>query len=134
MLYPLNFDALYIWTLCFNMIEIMGHSGLRLYYPTVLTGAFLRPFNCELVIEDHDLHHRFGWRDSCNYGKQTLFWDTLFGTTRQRIETNYENVDWSRRALRYASPATWHSLGPVLATYSTESSVEGTGSFLAFWC
>lgn len=96
MLYPLNFDALYMWTLCFNMIEIMGHSGLRIYYPTVLTGAFLRPFGCELVIEDHDLHHRFGWRDSFNYGKQTKLWDALFGTCGDRIETNDDNIDWSK--------------------------------------
>lgn len=38
-------------------------------------------FDMELVIEDHDLHYRNGWRRSHNYGKQTRLWDRLFGTT-----------------------------------------------------
>ena len=96
MLFPLNFDALYIWSVYFATVEMTGHSGLRIYYPMPLTGLFLRLFKCELVLEDHDLHHRFGWRDSSNYGKQCLFWDTLFGTSGQRMETHDANVDWSR--------------------------------------
>lgn len=96
MLFPLSFDALCMWSLYFGITEYMGHAGLRVYYPTVLTGAFLRPFECELVLEDHDLHHRFGWRDSFNYGKQTKLWDALFGTCGDRIETNDDNIDWSK--------------------------------------
>ncbi|KAJ3497350.1 hypothetical protein NLG97_g1975 [Lecanicillium saksenae] len=52
-------------------------------------------FNMELVIEDHDLHHRTGWKKSHNYGKQTRFWDTIFNTKTDRIESNEENVDYS---------------------------------------
>ena len=36
MMYPINFDALYIWSMYFVSIEIMGHAGLRMYYPAVL--------------------------------------------------------------------------------------------------
>ena len=88
-------DTLYIWSVYFGTIEIMGHAGLRMYYPTALTGPFMRPIHCEGVVEDHDLHHRFGWRDSCNYGKQCMFWDAMFGTMGKRLETYDANVDWS---------------------------------------
>ncbi|WFD00022.1 hypothetical protein MYAM1_002768 [Malassezia yamatoensis] len=97
MAYPIGFDAFYIWTLYFNSIEIMGHSGVRAYYPGVLTSILLRPFGTEIVVEDHDLHHRFGWRDSHNYGKQSMLWDTLFGTASDRFETHAENIDWDSR-------------------------------------
>ena len=43
-------------------------------------------FNLELIIEDHDLHHRRGYRTSGNYGKQSLIWDNLFGTVLPREE------------------------------------------------
>lgn len=61
------------------------------------TSTLLRPFGCEIVIEDHDLHHRHGWRESYNYGKQSLLWDTLFGTNGDRLETRAENIDWDTR-------------------------------------
>jgi sterol desaturase/sphingolipid hydroxylase (fatty acid hydroxylase superfamily) len=51
--------------------------------------------DCELVVEDHDLHHRQGWRTSCNYGKQTRLWDRIFGTCGKRIEAKEENVDYA---------------------------------------
>ncbi|WFC97205.1 hypothetical protein MBRA1_003871 [Malassezia brasiliensis] len=97
MAYPIHFDALYIWAMYFLTIEIMGHAGIRLYYPGVLTSSLLRPFGCEIVIEDHDLHHRHGWRESYNYGKQSLLWDKLFGTNGDRLETRAENIDWDHR-------------------------------------
>lgn len=34
--YPIGFDALYIWAMYFLTIEIMGHAGIRAYYPGVL--------------------------------------------------------------------------------------------------
>ncbi|WFD31083.1 hypothetical protein MSPP1_002115, partial [Malassezia sp. CBS 17886] len=49
----------------------------------------------ELVVEDHDLHHRFGWKHSENYGKQTRLWDKWFGTHGERLETRDDRVDWS---------------------------------------
>ncbi|KAI3614771.1 hypothetical protein CBS9595_004042 [Malassezia furfur] len=97
MFYPIHFDALYIWAMYFLTIEIMGHSGIRMYYPAVLTSSILRPFGCEIVIEDHDLHHRHGWRESYNYGKQSLLWDALFGTNGDRFETRVDNIDWDHR-------------------------------------
>ncbi|WFD35797.1 hypothetical protein MCUN1_002662 [Malassezia cuniculi] len=95
LLYPVSFDTFAIWLIIYLSIEIMGHSGLRMYYPTLLTSPFLRPFKLELCIEDHDLHHRMGWRSSYNYCKQSLLWDTLFGTSIPRIETKYDNVDFN---------------------------------------
>ncbi|PKI82930.1 hypothetical protein MVES1_003771 [Malassezia vespertilionis] len=95
LMYPLGFDALYMWSLYFNSVEIMGHAGIRAYMPAILTSPLLRPFGLELVLEDHDLHHRFGWRDSYNYGKQSMFWDNIFGTMGERVETAEANVDYS---------------------------------------
>jgi sterol desaturase/sphingolipid hydroxylase (fatty acid hydroxylase superfamily) len=90
---PMTF---YDWWVCQAFIlfaEIMGHSGLRAYAVTPGLASFVLGFvGCELVVEDHDLHHRQGYRKSGNYGKQTKLWDTLFGTVMPRIES--ENVDF----------------------------------------
>lgn len=95
MLYPLNHDTYLMWSLYLIAMEASGHSGLRAYVPGVMASPFLRPFGLEMVLEDHDLHHRHGWRDSFNYGKQTLLWDGLFGTKGERIEGHNGNLDWN---------------------------------------
>lgn len=91
---PLGF---YDWFICHQYIaftEAGGHSGLRLYIEAASPFApILKYFNLELVIEDHDLHHRKGWKKSHNYGKQSRVWDTIFGTCHERIELRDENVD-----------------------------------------
>ncbi|WFD30143.1 hypothetical protein MSPP1_001160 [Malassezia sp. CBS 17886] len=91
--FPIPFDAFMIWITIHISIQIHGHSGLRLYFPTILTSIFLRPFGLEIATEDHDLHHRHGWRDSYNYGKQSRFWDHWFGTTGERLECTPTNLD-----------------------------------------
>jgi sterol desaturase/sphingolipid hydroxylase (fatty acid hydroxylase superfamily) len=55
---------------------------------------FLYLLGAELSLEDHDLHHREGWRKSGNYGKQTRLWDRIFGTCVNRVEAKWENVDF----------------------------------------
>ncbi|EED22806.1 conserved hypothetical protein [Talaromyces stipitatus ATCC 10500] len=56
-------------------------------------------YDCaEIVIEDHDLHHRKGWRKSHNYGKQTRLWDRIFGTCHERIESIDSNIDYVNTA------------------------------------
>lgn len=92
---PLGF---YEWWVCHQYVtftEVLGHSGLRVFAtpPSTLTWA-LRLVDAELSIEDHDLHHRTGWRSSHNYGKQTRLWDRVFGTCHERVECRGENVDW----------------------------------------
>ncbi|PKI82902.1 hypothetical protein MVES1_003768 [Malassezia vespertilionis] len=96
LMYPIGYDAMYIWSVYFIATEILGHSGMRAYYPGPLTSTILRPIDCEIAVEDHDLHHRFGWRESYNYGKQSRFWDAMFGTTGERVETHAGNIDYSR--------------------------------------
>ncbi|SCV73332.1 BQ2448_7258 [Microbotryum intermedium] len=73
-------------TFCYTIyVEMMGHSGVRCYWPhPVLSG--LKFFDMELAVEDHDLHHRYG-KSGRNYGKQTRVWDKIFGTVGERIET-----------------------------------------------
>lgn len=66
-------------------VEVIGHSGIRNAFQLPIAGPILRPIGCELLIEDHDHHHRFG-KSGRNYGKQTRFWDVLFGTTTDRNE------------------------------------------------
>ncbi|KAM5368094.1 hypothetical protein ACJZ2D_009698 [Fusarium nematophilum] len=94
---PLGF---YEWWICHQYIaftEVLGHTGLRIYGgPPSTLSWLLRLFNVELLIEDHDLHHRKGYRKSHNYGKQTRLWDRLFGTCHERIEMSRQNVDWDR--------------------------------------
>ncbi|WFD01824.1 hypothetical protein MOBT1_000504 [Malassezia obtusa] len=91
--FPLDFDALTVWVILHISIQLHGHSGLRLHYGTILTGPFLTPLGLDIVTEDHDLHHRHGWKDSYNYGKQSAFWDTLFGTVGDRVEGVEKNLD-----------------------------------------
>lgn len=93
----LNF---YEWWMCFEYVtysEIFGHSGLRVYgtVPSPIT-PLLQRLDMELLLEDHDLHHRRGWKKSFNYGKQTRVWDRIFGTCTDRIEAKAENVDFSQ--------------------------------------
>ncbi|RAL13119.1 sterol desaturase family protein [Aspergillus homomorphus CBS 101889] len=95
--FPMGF---YEWWICHQYVmfsELAGHSGLRVWTTPPSTLSWLLTLTgTELVIEDHDLHHRKGWKKSANYGKQTRVWDRLFGTCRERIECREENVDWDR--------------------------------------
>ena len=92
---PMGF---YEWWICHQYVmfaEVAGHSGLRLYaVPPNTLSWLLRLFNSELIIEDHDLHHRKGYKVSANYGKQTRLWDRIFGTCRDRIECEEGKMDW----------------------------------------
>lgn len=95
---PLDF---FQWWVCFEYVtftEIAGHSGLRVQseVPSPVTWL-LKLCDAELVGEDHDLHHRQGWKKSFNYGKQTRVWDRLFGSSRERMETKATNLDPSTR-------------------------------------
>lgn len=93
---PMGFYETWIAYEYVIFIELFGHSGLRVRGSPALSAApLLKYLNMELVIEDHDLHHRTGWKKSHNYGKQTRFWDTIFNTKTERIESKEENVDYS---------------------------------------
>ncbi|KAL4890962.1 hypothetical protein BDV59DRAFT_183458 [Aspergillus ambiguus] len=96
--FPMSF---YEWYICYQYVvfsEIIGHSGLRVHGSAPSTiNWLLELFDAELVIEDHDLHHRYGWRKSHNYGKQTRLWDRIFGTCRERIEGQKDNIDYENR-------------------------------------
>ena len=93
--FPMGF---YDWWICqsFTLFaEAFGHSGIRAMMTLPgLAGPFLKAIDCELVLEDHDLHHRQGWRKSGNYGKATRLWDRMFGTCLGRIEADWDNVDF----------------------------------------
>ncbi|TVY38335.1 Fatty acid hydroxylase [Lachnellula subtilissima] len=92
---PMGF---YEWWVCQQYViytELAGHSGLRLYStPPSPLHWLLRMWGLDLVIEDHDLHHRRGWKKSGNYGKQTRVWDRLFGTAGERIESTEDKIDY----------------------------------------
>lgn len=96
---PMGF---YEWWICVKYVsyaELAGHCGVRIdgQAPSTL-GFLLHYFRSEISIEDHDLHHRNGWRKSYNYGKQTRLWDRVFGTYHERIESAPENIDYSNPA------------------------------------
>jgi len=90
------------WWVCHQYIafaEVFGHSGIRLHMTVPSTLSWLlQILDADIVIEDHDLHHRKGWRKSHNYGKQTRLWDRIFGTCHDRIESTEGNVDYSNIA------------------------------------
>ncbi|GJN67744.1 fatty acid hydroxylase superfamily protein [Purpureocillium lilacinum] len=96
---PLGF---YEWWVCHQYIaytEVWGHSGIRVHLsPPSTLNWLLSMFDAEIVIEDHDLHHRKGWRKSHNYGKQTRLWDRIFGTCCDRIESTNANIDYVNEA------------------------------------
>jgi len=95
---PMGF---YEWWVCHQYVvwsELYGHCGVRVWStaPT-LAAPFLRIWDAEIRTEDHDLHHRKGWKDSFNYGKQTMLWDKAFGTYHTEVyEQRRELIDWSR--------------------------------------
>ncbi|KAJ6171768.1 hypothetical protein N7470_000835 [Penicillium chermesinum] len=93
--FPMGF---YEWWICQQYVvftEVLGHSGLRMLATAVNPWTSLwRMLDMELVIEDHDLHHRKGWKNSHNYGKQTRVWDRLFKTWIPRVEGYPENIDY----------------------------------------
>lgn len=90
----------YEWWACFQYVtfsEIMGHSGLRVH--TVVPSPvswLLEMLDMELALEDHDLHHRKGWKKSFNYGKQTRVFDRIFGSVLPRQEVVREQLDHSQ--------------------------------------
>ncbi|TWU75428.1 hypothetical protein ED733_003927 [Metarhizium rileyi] len=92
---PLGFHE---WWICHQYVvysEVWGHSGVRANFSPPSTFIWILDiFNMDLVGEDHDLHHRKGWRKSFNYGKQTRVWDRIFGTCSTRIESVSANVDY----------------------------------------
>ncbi|OQE12722.1 hypothetical protein PENFLA_c064G06542 [Penicillium flavigenum] len=97
--FPLGFYELWICQQYVVFTEVLGHSGLRMLATAVNPWTWLlRLCDMELVIEDHDLHHRKGWRNSHNYGKQTRVWDRLFNTSIPRVEGYRDNIDYVNTA------------------------------------
>lgn len=96
--FPMGFYEVWVCLQYVVFAELLGHSGLRMHVtPPSPVSQLLIAANCELVTEDHDLHHRTGWKHSHNYGKQTRLWDRIFGTCIDRIESSHENVDFDTR-------------------------------------
>lgn len=63
--FPMGFYDIWVCLEFLLFAEAFGHSGVRIHIVPPGTSAwFLEFFNCELVTEDHDLHHRKGWRQS----------------------------------------------------------------------
>ncbi|KAL8290350.1 hypothetical protein RQP46_002608 [Phenoliferia psychrophenolica] len=67
-------------------VEVLGHTGIRAHWGPPITGPVLALFGLDATIEDHDLHHRYG-KSGRNFGKQSILWDHIFGTTTPREET-----------------------------------------------
>ncbi|CAO1623681.1 unnamed protein product [Parajaminaea phylloscopi] len=93
---PLRLDFASWWmAITYTLfIEAGGHSGARAYFSNPTAYFPLKQLGMELCLEDHDLHHRRGWKKASNYGKQTRLWDTIFGTKGERIEGHADNLDW----------------------------------------
>ncbi|SCV70450.1 BQ2448_1844 [Microbotryum intermedium] len=85
LLVPMDFHELFVLSIYTSYVELLGHTGIRAEWELPITGFPLKFIGCNLLIEDHDTHHRFG-KSGRNYGKQSRFWDVSFGTTTDRIE------------------------------------------------
>lgn len=97
--FPMGFYEWWVCQLYIVFTEILGHSGLRIEVTAVNPWTWLwRLLGTELMLEDHDLHHRKGWKSSYNYGKQTRVWDRLFGTCYTRLEGHKDNIDYENPA------------------------------------
>lgn len=62
-----DFSTWYMCNLYSLWTETYGHSVIRLYWQAPASGPFLRPIGAELIHEDHDLHHRKGWKSESYY-------------------------------------------------------------------
>lgn len=94
--FPMGFYETWICHQYLLFTESLGHSGLRVYAAGPSTLSMLwRYLGVEGIIEDHDLHHRTGWKKSHSYGKHQGLWDVLFGTNSHRLECKEENIDWN---------------------------------------
>ncbi|KAK4049227.1 hypothetical protein OIO90_005516 [Microbotryomycetes sp. JL221] len=85
LLVPMSFSEMWLTLQVTIYVEMLGHSGVRAYWAHPTLNSVLALFDAELIVEDHDLHHRYG-KSGRNYGKQTRIWDRIFGTTGERIE------------------------------------------------
>lgn len=96
---PMGFYEFWVCELNVLWIELGAHSGIRIdaAAPTPFFWL-LKWFDIENTIEDHDLHHRAGWKQSYTYGKQSRLWDRICGTSRGRIESVPDNIDYSNLA------------------------------------
>lgn len=94
--HPLDFFQWWIAMRYIDYTEALAHSGIRANASAPSTFFWLlQLLEVDFGIEDHDLHHREGWRHSFNYGKQTRLWDYVFGTSRARVESVRGNTDFS---------------------------------------
>jgi len=94
--FPMGFYEFWFCQSYVVFTELVGHSGARiLSRPPSTNTPFLWMIDAELLIEDHDMHHRKGYRKSSNYGKQTKIWDMIFGTVGPREETLPSNFDFN---------------------------------------
>ena len=60
---PFGFYEFWVCQQYVVFTELWGHSGIRLHLtPPNTFSWFLQKLDAEIVIEDHDLHHRKGWR------------------------------------------------------------------------
>lgn len=107
---PMGFYEWWICTVYITFTEMFGHSGLRVYAssPSPFTWL-LRYLDAELIIEDHDLHHRDGWMKSYNYGKHTRLWDRIFGTCYDRVECLESNIDYGNKVILPLVSMPFHS-------------------------
>lgn len=78
-----------------TVVEVFGHAGVRMYFTAPQAfPTLLQKMDCDITLEDHELHHRNGHRGLAgNYGKQTRIWDRVFGTVQSRVEGPNENID-----------------------------------------
>ncbi|KAJ0414374.1 hypothetical protein BJY00DRAFT_295241 [Aspergillus carlsbadensis] len=92
---PMGFYEAWICELNVVWFELAAHCGVRMHAAAPNPFIWLlQRFDVECTIEDHDLHHRAGWKRSYNYGKQSRLWDRVFGTSRGRIESVPGNIDY----------------------------------------
>jgi len=91
--YKVDFGTWWFSSLYTLFNESASHSGVRVLWRAPVSGWPLSFFGMDQCTEDHELHHRIGWRKSFNYGKQTRIWDAIFGTKGDRIETKEECLD-----------------------------------------
>ncbi|CAF3462531.1 unnamed protein product [Rotaria sp. Silwood1] len=102
---PLTAHEFWIAQCILIYTEAGGHSGIRAYFPHVILYEVLLPFDMELCIEDHDIHHRYG-KSGMNYANcvSPYIFAPSGGCVNVLLDVNNRGtIDHNCTALNYSS-------------------------------
>lgn len=104
---PLTFAEGYIAIVYLLYVEMLGHSGIRAYWPHPLLTPILKPFDMELAVEDHDLQC-VCLKPKCLFDARTA---TAAAAAARTTASRRKSIDSSPRPWLIACRRIWDKLG-----------------------